>query len=89
MSRPYHHVRFRWWSTVDLEKTTKEMENSFKVIKIDYPEPTFYKDDKKEIIVKADTLTASLSLYRAVLSQEKASPFTIKDMKLREKIFEL
>lgn len=47
MSRPYHHVRFRWWSTVDLEKTTKEMENSFKVIKIDYPEPTFYKDDKK------------------------------------------
>lgn len=44
---------------------------------------------KKEVIVKADTLTASLSLYRAVLSQEKASPFTIKDMTLREKIFEL
>ena len=47
------------------------------------------KEDRREIVVKADTLRASLSLFRVVLGKEKPAPFTAKDRQLRDRVREL
>jgi len=90
MSKPYSHVRFQWWDTVDLEKASEELK-SYEVKKVEHTEDTssLYKEDRREIVVKADTLTARLSLFRVVLNQEKPAPFTAKDRQLRDKMREL
>ena len=91
MSKPYHHVRFRWWDTVDLKKASEELGKSYEVKKVEHTEDpsSLYKEDRQEIVVKADTLTARLSLFRAILNQEKPAPFTAKDSQLRKKMHEL
>ena len=91
MSKPYRHVRFRWWDTVDLKEAAEELGKSFEVKEVEYTEDqsSLYKEDRREIVAKADTLKASLSLYRAVLNQEKPTPFTGKDKQLRDKVHEL
>lgn len=91
MSKPYHHVRFRWWDTVDLEKASEELGKGYEVKKVEHTEDpsSLYKEDRREIVVKADTLTASLSLFRVVLNQKNAAPFTERDMELRDKMHEL
>jgi hypothetical protein len=52
-------------------------------------EITLYKDDRDELRVRSDTLTALLSSFRAVLSQKDSAPFTYRDMKLRKLVSEL
>ncbi len=91
MSKPYRHVRFRWWDTIDLKKASEELGKSYEIKEIEYTKDSssLYKEDKKEIVAKADTLDASLSLYRVVLNQKKAAPFTEKDKKLRDRMHEL
>jgi hypothetical protein len=91
MYKPYSHVRFRWWDTVDLEKASGELGKSYEVKKVEYTEDpsSLYKEDRREIVVKADTLKASLSLFRVVLGQEKPEPFTAKDKQLRDRVREL
>jgi len=91
MSKPYGHVRFRWWDTVDLEKASEELGKSYEVKKVEHTlDPSsLYKEDRREIVVKADTLKASLSLFRVVLNQEKPAPFTAKDSQLRKRMREL
>ncbi len=88
MSKPYQHIRFRWWNAIDLDEASGELKKTFKVDHVSYTKDpsSLYNDDKSEVIVKSDTLTAYLSLFRAVLSQEKSVPFTEKDLVLREKI---
>jgi hypothetical protein len=91
MSKPYSHVMFRWWDTVDLDKAKKELEESYTVKEVDYlkdPE-SIYKEDRREIVAEADTLKASLSLYRVVLDQMKVAPFTVRDKELRDRMHEL
>ena len=44
----------------------------------------FFKGQRWEVLVKADTLAAFLSAYRAVLFQKVRASFTRRDMKLRE-----
>jgi len=39
--------------------------------------------------VSADTLSAMLSRFRALLYQKEAAPFTARDMELRKKVLEL
>lgn len=75
---------------MDLEGASEELGKSYEVKKVEYTEDpsSLYKEDRREIVVKADTLTASLSLFRAVLNQEKPAPFTAKDKQLRNKIHE-
>jgi len=36
MSKTYHHVRFRWWDTVDLEKVSEELGNSYEVKEVEH-----------------------------------------------------
>ncbi len=91
MSMPYSHAMFRWWDTVDLDKVKKELEESYKVKEVEHlkdPE-SIYKEDRREIVAEADTLKASLSLYRVVLDQMKAAPFTVRDKELRDRMHEL
>ncbi len=52
-------------------------------------ELTLRMDERDELLVKSETLTAFLSPFRAVLSQKKPAPFTSKDMELRKRIIEL
>jgi len=91
MSKPYRYVRFRWWDTVDLEKASEELGKSFEVKKVEYIEDpsSLHREDRREYVVKADTLTASLSLFRVILNQEKSAPFTDKDRQLRDMVHEL
>ena len=91
MSKPYRHVRFRWWDTVDLEKASEELGRSYEVKTVEYTEDpsSLYREDRREIVVKADTLKASLSLFRVVLGQKKPAPFTAKDRQLRDRMREL
>lgn len=93
MSKPYHYVRFRWWQGADLKKVSEELSDEFSVETIEMPKSKYdialLKDERYELKVNADTLTALLSRFRAVLSQRESAPFTEKDMKLRERILEL
>ena len=86
----YQHVRFRWWNPVNLDKAKDELGDFKPSIK---QLPTggldLYKDDKRELSAAADTLMASLSGFRAVLTQKEAKPFTRRDAELREKIRQL
>ena len=43
----------------------------------------------KELWVRSDTVTAFLSPFKAVLAQREPSPFTRRDMELRERVFEI
>lgn len=91
MTQKYNHVRFRWWNPVNLNLLSEELRPKYSVKSMEYTkDPTsLYKDDKQELVVKADTLTARLSMFRAVLNQEKEEPFTEKDKMLREDIHKI
>ena len=94
MSRPYHYVRFRWWSAVDLKAVDEEMSAyEFEVKRLEIPkyelELTLQKEYRDELVVKVDTLTAHLSQFRAVLTQKEAKPFSRRDLKLRERVVEI
>jgi hypothetical protein len=52
-------------------------------------ELVLHKDEREELKVSSNTLTAMLSAFRAVLYQKEAASFTERDMKLREKVLEL
>jgi hypothetical protein len=93
MKEPYHFVRFRWWNKIDVEGMAGEFKEKYSINLIigqkdDY-ELTLRRDERTELRVKSDTLTAFLSPFRAVLTQKKAEPFTEKDLTLREKVLEL
>jgi len=83
----YNHVRFRWWNPVDLDKAKDELKG-FKASIKQLPTGGFdlYKDNKRELTAAADTLTAHLSGFRAVLNQKEAKSFTKRDAELREKV---
>jgi hypothetical protein len=92
--KPYQYVRFRWWNPLELNKVNQIFdEDGFatqtKIFPHNDMEISLYKKNRVEVIVKSDTLTARLSDFRAVLYQVKAQAFTRKDMKLREKVFEI
>jgi hypothetical protein len=86
----YKNIRFRWWNPVDLDKVKEELKG-FKPSLKQFPtgEYDIFKDDKRELSVTADTLTAYLSGFRAILNQIEAKPFTKHDAELREKVREL
>ena len=93
MSEPYHHVRFRWGKRADIDKIAEEIRESYSVDMKHWPrdnaELTLHKDDRDELIVSADTLTAYLSGFRVVLFQKRAAKLTRRDAELREKVREM
>lgn len=93
MIEPYNYVRFRWSEGIDLKKVSEDLGRSFSVKMYIRPrdehEISLLKDERDELKVSADTLSAFLSRFRAVLYQKEAAPFTAKDMEFRNKIFEL
>ena len=93
LSKPYHYTRFRWWNKIDLEEVEKDLSKEFSVKRFTPPryemEIALRKDERDELMVSADTLTAMLSAFRAVLSQKEPAPFTKKDVELRKIVLEL
>jgi hypothetical protein len=78
MVAPYYYVRFRWWQGIDLEKVSADLGKSFSIElrpgHRDEFEISLLKDDRDELRVSADTLSAMLSHFRAVLFQKAALP---------------
>jgi len=92
--KPYHYVRFRWWRGLDLREVAGELgEESFQVELLDMPsgegDIALGRGDREGLRVKADTLYARLSPYRATLYQRSPAPFTQRDLELRRRILEL
>jgi len=92
MGGGYEYARFKWWTHVDLDEAEKEF-SSFKIRRRKWKtseyEVNLYKDEQDELTVLADTLTAILTPFHALLNQSTSAPFTSKDMELREKVLKL
>ena len=93
MVQPYHYIRFGWFIEVELEKVAEDLDGEFNVGMVVLPRDemglSLHKEERGDLEVSADTLTAWLSAFRAVLFQKEAAPFTTRDMDLRNEIFEL
>jgi len=96
--KPYDYVRFTWWHTHNPRELAEILKDTFTVTFYARPgsleedrryDLSPYKGQRWEILVKADTLSAFLSAWRAVLFQRERAPFTKRDMKLREMILKL
>ena len=93
--KPYYHVMFRWFKGIDLTEVARELKTKFSIEQIYMPEKRFFAVDefpfseRERVRVKADTLAARLSPFRAVLFQGKLETFTERDMELRKRILEL
>jgi len=93
MGKPYIYVRFRWWRGLNLEEVARELGKYFEVELFEMPtgsrDIAISRDDREGLRVRADTLMARLSPYRATLFQREAAPFTKRDLELRRRILEL
>jgi hypothetical protein len=76
---------------LDLDTAVVELSADFAATKRVRPkdavELTLYGDQRDEVTAHADTLSAAMSPYRAVLYQRKRRPFTEKDLRLRAWVF--
>jgi len=92
-ARPYHYVRFNWWSRVDLDEVAEELGERFTVrmTKIEWDDRRISLSDEmnEELRVKADTLTAFLTPLKVVMFQNEAAPFTPRDLDLKRRMDEL
>ena len=92
-ARAYHYVRWRWWDRIDVDGLAKELSEEYEVKTIpDYGwdlELTYHKEMRDRYMIKSDTLTVFLSIFRVVMTQRKPAPFTERDVKLRERMMEL
>jgi hypothetical protein len=94
LRRKYSYVRYTWWNEVDLDALGVELSAEFDVKPVNVPESTvyelsLYKDARDETLVKADTIGAYISRFRAVLFQRDRAPFTARDLELRRRILEV
>lgn len=94
MLRKYSYVRYAWWREVDIDELSRQLSTKFEVKPVKTPESTvyefsLYKDVRREVLVKADTLKAYISRFRAVLFQRDRAPFTPRDMELRRRLLEV
>jgi hypothetical protein len=87
VSQPYHYVMFRWLKPLDLDGAAAELCATYEVAKKLSPrgdvELSLYKEQRDVVTVKADTLSATLGLYRAVLFQKERKSFTTRDTALQ------
>jgi hypothetical protein len=92
-ARAYHYVRWRWWDRIDVDGLAEELSEEYDVRAIpDHGwdlELTYMKEMRDRYLIKSDTLTVFLSIFRVVMTQKKPAPFTERDVKLRERMLEL
>jgi hypothetical protein len=92
-ARAYHYVRWRWWDRIDVDGLAEELSEEYEVRAIpDHGwdlELTYMKEMRDRYLIKSDTLTVFLSIFRVVMTQRKPAPFTKRDLKLRERMLEL
>jgi len=74
LRRKYSYVRYTWWREVDIDELSRELSTEFKVKHLPNPsnpryEFSLFMDARREVLVKADTLKAYISRFRAVLFQ--------------------
>jgi len=92
VEEPYHFVRFLWAATVDLkalEEEFAEYVTGWRLPPESESKMDFHMYNLTELKLKADTLSAFLSLVRVVLFQREIAPFTARDLELREKILKI
>ena len=95
MPEKYRYVRYEWWSDVDIEAVAEELEGKgYTVRRLDLPglsryEISIYQNTRQETLVKADTLGAYISRFRATMFQKEAAPFTRRDVELRARLMEI
>ncbi len=91
--KAYHYVRWRWWDRIDVDGLAQELSEEYEVKAIpDYGwdlELTYHKEMRDRYMIKSDTLTVFLSIFRVVMTQRKPAPFTAKDVELRKRMLEL
>ena len=91
--KPYSFVRFTWWRKINLRKVAEDLGPDFTVKTVFRPrdemELVLRRDERDELWVYADTLTALLRVYSAGLYQTDVAPFTQRDMALRKNVFAL
>lgn len=92
--QPYSYPRFTWYKDIDVDKEAERLSSEFDIKPINTPPPSEYeisihKNTRKEIIIKADTVGAIISTFRAILYQREKAPFTQRDLKLRQEILDL
>lgn len=93
---PYHHVRWVWLRKHNPSELSQNLDQAFHPTLKRYSEEKDYKYDivsfkgiKWEVWIKADTVGAFLSEYRAVLYQKVRERFTRKDLALRNRVLKL
>jgi hypothetical protein len=92
--KKYGYVRYAWWEDVDVEAVARELGERFTVRRLDTPgvtpyEISIYQNTRQEVLVKADTLKAYVSRFRATMFQREPAPFTGRDLELRARLMEL
>ena len=90
MAGPYSYTRYKWYQPVDLGQLEETLSTGFHVERRPMPfsemDVSIYRYERDGIKVEADTLSAFLYLYKAVLFQLKDEPFTQRDRELREAV---
>ena len=79
---------------MDINKLGGVLSAEFEIKPVNVPESIVYefslfKDARDETLVKADTIGAYISKFRAVLFQRDRAPFTSRDLELRRRILEV
>ncbi len=87
---PFYEVRFRWWRPFDLDGFARDYGEKYEI------RPTYvgkwsidvFGDTHREFLVRANTLNAYLTAYRAILFQKETAPLTPVDRELLDYILE-
>jgi hypothetical protein len=84
--RPYFRVRFRWWRPFDVRKFAEEMKGAYEVEvrdEIDMGDRIdLFRDFRVEMRVRADTLQAFITPYKAIMFQDEVAPLSQMDYEL-------
>ncbi len=87
-----YKTRYRWWKPLDIDEFTSNFNDTFKISfrpnLVAEDKIEIFSKDRREIRVCADTVSALLSPYRAVLYQREPAELTEKDRKLLEVVME-
>lgn len=84
----FFKVRFRWWHPFNIEKFIEVNRNRFDIEErpdyIGWGKIEVFAEIRKEYRIKADTLFAFVTQYKAILFQKDHAPLTKKDEELKD-----